>query len=90
VKPKAAHAVEKRPGRLLDADGAVALHVRVAAHGHRPARADIAAHHHQVGQHLDGLHRMLVLVSPCPGRSRRTAIDRGKAFDFLGGAGLRR
>jgi hypothetical protein len=59
--------VERRELRLLgDADGALALHVRVAAH-----RADagaglahVAAQEQQVAQHLDVLHALAVLREP--------------------------
>src|SRR5207253_6329492 len=57
---------------LVDAHGAVALHVTVATHwtqaGTRPA--EVAAQQHQVGDFLDGRYRMAML-----GDAHRPAHD---------------
>ncbi|MCY1413405.1 hypothetical protein D9M71_288350 [compost metagenome] len=48
---------------LVDAHGAVALHVAVAAHWAQtgPGPAQVAAQQHEVGDFLDGRHRMAML-----------------------------
>ena len=70
--------IEERHGRaLVDAHGAVALHVAVAAHRAQAGAglADVAAQQHQVGDFLDGRHRMTML-----GDAHRPAHDHVLAF----------
>ncbi len=68
---------KERRWTLVDAHGAVALHVTVAAYRAEPrARlADVAAQQHQVGDLLNGRHRMAML-----GDAHRPAHDHVLAF----------
>ena len=88
--------VQQRHGRaLVDAHGAVALHVAVATYWAQacPRHTDVAAQQHQVDDFLNGRHRVAVLGDshgPAHDHALAAAVHASRQFDvFEGQAGLR-